>query len=77
MNVNRRLPDGSRKDDEVVNKSQIYVTTAGWKNTFAYQKLMMVLTQQIINPKEAIILGGSWRKWDASVKRGEPKGCIL
>ena len=41
MNVNRRLPDGSRHEEEVVNKSQVYVTTAGWKNTFA--KLIRVI----------------------------------
>ena len=35
MNVDRRLSDGSRIEDETVNKSQIYVTTAGWKNSFA------------------------------------------
>ena len=35
MNVNRRLPDGSRHEEEVVNKSQVFVTTAGWKSTFA------------------------------------------
>ena len=40
MNVSRRLPDGSSNDDEVLNKSQILVTTAGWKNTFAYDKLI-------------------------------------
>lgn len=38
MNVNRRLPDGTRHEEEVVNKSQIFVTTAGWKNTFARPK---------------------------------------
>lgn len=35
MNVDRRLPDGTRHKEEVTNKSQIYVTTAGWKNSFA------------------------------------------
>ena len=35
MNVNRRLSDGTRHEEEVVNKSQVYVTTAGWKSTFA------------------------------------------
>ena len=29
MNVDRRLADGSRQEDEVANKSQIFVTTAG------------------------------------------------
>ena len=35
MNVDRRLGDGSRMEEETTNKSQIYVTTAGWKNGFA------------------------------------------
>ncbi|MBO7212876.1 MAG: hypothetical protein J6V44_17990 [Methanobrevibacter sp.] len=61
MNVNRRLPDGSRQEKELVNKSQIFVTTAGWKNTFAYEKLIQTLIQQIIEPDEAIVLGGTWR----------------
>ena len=34
-NVDRRLSDGSRHKEENVNKSQIYITTAGWKNSFA------------------------------------------
>lgn len=38
MNVDRRLADGSRHEEETVNKSQIYVTTAGWKNSFAKLK---------------------------------------
>ena len=38
MNVDRRLPDGSRNEKEVINKSQIFVTTAGWKNSFARLK---------------------------------------
>ena len=61
MNVSRRLSDGTFKDEEVLNKSQIYVTTAGWKNSFAYEKLIQLLIQQIIDPAEAVILGGSWR----------------
>ena len=61
MNVDRRLPDGSRKEDEVINKSQIYVTTAGWKNSFAYEKLLQLVIQQIIEPNEAVVLGGTWR----------------
>lgn len=61
MNVDRRLADGSRRKEETVNKSQIYVTTAGWKNSFAYEKLIQILIQQIIYPDEAVVLGGSWR----------------
>lgn len=61
MNVNRRLPDGSRHEEELVNKSQIFVTTAGWKNTFAYEKLIQTLIQQITEPGQAVVLGGTWR----------------
>lgn len=38
MNVSRRGAWGDKDDHEVLNKSQIYVTTAGWKNTFAKLK---------------------------------------
>ena len=61
MNVDRRLADGTRHEEETVNKSQIYVTTAGWKNSFAYEKLIQLLIQQIIEPNEAVVMGGSWR----------------
>ena len=61
MVVDRRLSDGTRHEEEVANKSQIYVTTAGWKNDFAYEKLIQLLIQQIIEPEEAMVLGGTWR----------------
>ena len=61
MNVDRRLADGSRHREETVNKSQIYVTTAGWKNSFAYEKLIELLIKQIIEPGSSIVLGGTWR----------------
>ena len=39
-NVDRRLADGSTDPKETVNKSQIYITTAGWKDSFAFAKLI-------------------------------------
>ena len=60
-NVSRLLPDGTRDDNEVVNKSLIYVTTAGWKNTFAYDKLMMTLLQSVTGSENATVTGGTWR----------------
>ena len=59
-NVNRLLPDGSRNNEEVVNKSQVYITTAGWKNSFAYDKQIELLIRSIIEPKETMVLGGSF-----------------
>lgn len=61
MNVDRLLSDGTRDPNEVVNKSQLYITTAGWKSSFAYSKLIEILLHQITEPNEAIVLGGSWR----------------
>ena len=47
-NVNRLLPDGTRHSEQVINKSQIYITTAGWKNSFA--KLIQVIGE--VKPRE-------------------------
>ena len=35
MNVSRRLPDGTKDDDEVLNKSQIFVNFFGHNETFS------------------------------------------
>ncbi len=61
MNVSRLCMDGSTQPDETLNKSQIYVTTAGWKNTFAYDKLIQLLVWMITEPQKAIVMGGTWR----------------
>ena len=61
MNVDRLLPDGTRHEEEIINKSQIYVTTAGWKNTFPYEKLMMTLLEQVTKKEQSIVMGGTWR----------------
>ena len=60
MNVNR-LINGKADENEKLNKSQVFVTTAGYKNTFSYEKLIQMLCQMVARPDEAIILGGSWR----------------
>lgn len=59
-NVDRRLPDGSRHPEEVVNKSQIYITTAGYKNSFAYEKLIELLVESVLEPDRTMIMGGTW-----------------
>lgn len=59
-NVDRLLPDGSRRPEEVVNKSQIYITTAGYKNSFAYDKLLELLVESVLDPDRTMIMGGTW-----------------
>ncbi len=66
-NVDRLLSDGSRHKDQIVNKSQIYITTAGWKNSFAYDKLIELLIQSIIDPDQTMIMGGTY---ETPVKEG-------
>ena len=61
MNVSRLCMDGSTQPEETLNKSQIYVTTAGWKGTFAYDKLIQLLVWMVTEPEKAMVMGGTWR----------------
>ena len=61
MNVSRRCLDGTVQEDEVLNQSQLYITTAGYKGTYAYEKLIQTLVQMIIQPDKAYIMGGTYR----------------
>lgn len=60
MNVERRV-NGQVDPDEVLNRSQIYITSAGYKATFAYEKLIQMYCQMVVNPREAFIFGGDYR----------------
>ena len=61
MHVSRRGAWGDKDENETLNKSQIYITTAGWKNTFSYDKLIQLLVWEIVKPEQSMILGGTWR----------------
>ena len=61
MNVSRRTKTGKVDENESLNKSQIYITTAGYKGTFAYDKLLQLLIWQIVKPEASFVFGGSWR----------------
>ena len=61
MNVSRLCMDGSTHPEELLNKSQLYITTAGWKNTFPYDKLIQLLVWQIVKPEKAFVMGGTYR----------------
>ena len=56
-----RTINGRSDPNEVLNQSTIYITSAGYKNTFAYEKLLLFLRESIARPEESIILGGTWR----------------
>ena len=61
MNVDRNLPDGSTDPDEVVNQSQVYITSAGWKNSFAYDRLIEIMLNSVLFPDKYMILGGDYQ----------------
>lgn len=61
MNISRRCMDGSVNPDETLNKSQVFVTTAGYKNSFPYDKLITLLVRMVIEPEKAMVMGGTWR----------------
>lgn len=61
MNVSRRAACGVQDPNDITNKSQIYVTTAGYKGTFAYEKMIEILGWSVLRPWESMVLGGTWR----------------
>lgn len=61
MNVSRRAANGKVDPNDMMNKSQIYITSAGFKQHFSYQKQIQILVWQIVKPGTAMVIGGSWR----------------
>lgn len=47
MAIPRRAKDGTVHEEEPANKSQIYITTAGYKNTFPYDRLIGMVVRMI------------------------------
>lgn len=56
LNVSRRLPDGSVNPKEP-NQQRIFATSAGTKTSFAYDLLVDILEESIIQPKTAFCFG--------------------
>lgn len=61
MSISRKALDGTKVKDEALNKGELYITTAGQKASFAYQKLISVLVKMITDPKSAFIIGGTYK----------------
>ena len=61
MAISRRCMDGTTQPDETLSKSQVYVTTAGYKGTFPYAKLISFLVRMIVQPERCMVIGGTWR----------------
>ena len=61
MSISRQCADGTRQKDEALNKGELYITTAGYKNTFPYDKLIQVLVKMVVEPGTAFVLGGTYK----------------
>ena len=61
MAISRRCMDGTTQPSETLNKSQVFVTTAGYKGTYPYERLIGFLVRMIMQPDRCIVIGGTWR----------------
>ena len=61
MAISRRCMDGSTQAKETLNKSQVFVTTAGYKGTYPYERLIGFLVRMVMQPERCMVMGGTWR----------------
>lgn len=62
MLVISRKVNGVIDPDEVLNQNAIYVTSAGYKGTYAYDKLIDCLCHMVADKEfEAFVVGGDWK----------------
>lgn len=60
LNISRKDVLGHTYEDEPTQQ-QIYITTAGSKSCYAYEKLVEFAIIQAINPDRAFVIGGDYR----------------
>lgn len=60
LNEPRKMHNGLINPYEPQSQ-QIYVTTAGYQGTFAYQKLIEILCRSVLEPDKYFVLSGSYR----------------
>lgn len=60
LNVARREPDGTLDPTES-NQQQVYITSASSKASYAYDKLIELFEQSIIDPSSTFVMGCDYR----------------
>lgn len=60
LNEPRKMSNGLINPDEPQSQ-QIYITTAGYQGTFAYQKLIEILCRSVLEPSKYFVLSGTYR----------------
>lgn len=63
LTVSRKVAGDKADPNEVLNQSAVFVTSAGYKATYAYEKLIDTLCHMVAdkNNNDAFILGGDWK----------------
>lgn len=59
MNVTRRLPGGQIDPDEP-HQQQNYISSAGTKASYAYERLVELMVMEVIDPNDVFIWGASY-----------------
>ncbi len=59
--IPRRAANGEVDTNEATRRQEVILTTAGYKGSYAYQRLMANLIRMVTEPGKAIVLGGSYR----------------
>ena len=59
MNIPRMTADGGQNPEEP-HSQQIYITSAGSKNTFAYERLIELTTLAVLEPEDYFICGADY-----------------
>lgn len=60
LNEPRKMSNGLINPHEPQSQ-QIYITTAGYQGTFAYQKLIEILCRSVLEPENYFVLTGTYR----------------
>ena len=60
LNVSRRLPDNTVNDKEP-NQQTVFCTSAGNKISYAYDKLIDIFENSIIDPRNSFVMGCDYR----------------
>lgn len=60
MNVNRRTVNGELNNNEP-HQAQIYISSAGSKNSYAYERMKELMINSVIDPQQAFIWGCDYR----------------
>lgn len=58
--VSRKI-NGKTDENEILNQSAVFVTSAGFKASYSYEKLINTLCEMVATPEKAFVLGGSYR----------------